>query len=87
MVLMSFAAAFPVRLSVKGIDRMGLLNEISRYISLVMGVNMKKVYLSTEEGIFDGYIDLLVHDKTALERMIRKLGSIDGIQSVARTDM
>ena len=79
--------AFPVRLSVKGIDRMGLLNEISRYISLVMGVNMKKVYLSTEEGIFDGYIDLLVHDKTALERMIRKLGSIDGIQSVARTDM
>ncbi len=80
-------AAFPVRLSVKGIDRMGLLNEISRYISLVMGVNMKKVYLSTEEGIFDGYIDLLVHDKAALERMIRKLGSIDGIQSVARTDM
>ena len=79
--------AFPVRLSVKGIDRMGLLNEISRYISLVMGVNMKKVYLSTEEGIFDGYIDLLVHDKTALERMIRKLASIDGIQSVARTDM
>ena len=52
-----------------------------------MGVNMKKVYLSTEEGIFDGYIDLLVHDKAALERMIRKLGSIDGIQSVARTDM
>ena len=79
--------AFPVRLSFKGIDRMGLLNEISRYISLVMGVNMKKVFLSTEEGIFDGYIDLLVHDKTALERMIRKLASIDGVQSVARTDM
>lgn len=79
--------SFPVRVSIKGIDRMGLLNEISRYISLVMGVNMKKVYLSTEEGIFDGYIDLLVHDRTALERMIRKLASIDGIQAVARTDM
>ena len=79
--------SFPVRVSIKGIDRMGLLNEISRYISLVMGVNMKKVYLSTEEGIFDGYIDLLVHDRSALERMIRKLASIDGIQAVARTDM
>ena len=52
-----------------------------------MGVNMKKVLLSTEEGIFEGYIDLSVHDKSALERMIRKLASIDGIQSVARTEL
>ena len=79
--------AFPARISIKGIDRLGLLNEISRYISLVMGVNMKKVYLSTDGGIFEGYIDLSVHDKAALERMIRKLGSIDGIQSVARTEL
>ena len=79
--------AFPARIALKGIDRVGLLNEISRYISLVMGVNMKKVLLSTEEGIFEGYIDLSVHDKTALERMIRKLSSIDGIQSVARTEL
>jgi len=79
--------AFPARISLKGLDRMGLLNEISRYISLVMGVNMKKVVLSTEEGIFEGYIDLSVHDKSALERMIKKLASIDGIQSVARTEL
>ncbi|MBQ8062042.1 MAG: bifunctional (p)ppGpp synthetase/guanosine-3',5'-bis(diphosphate) 3'-pyrophosphohydrolase [Bacteroidales bacterium] len=78
---------FPARLSIKGIDRVGLLNEISRYISLVMGVNMRKVYLSSDEGIFEGYIDLNVHDKSALERMIRKLSSIDGIQSVVRTDL
>ncbi|MBO6172691.1 MAG: bifunctional (p)ppGpp synthetase/guanosine-3',5'-bis(diphosphate) 3'-pyrophosphohydrolase [Bacteroidales bacterium] len=78
---------FPARLSIKGIDRVGLLNEISRYISLVMGVNMRKVYLSSDEGIFEGYIDLNVHDKSALERMIRKLSSIDGIQNVVRTDL
>lgn len=79
--------AFPARIALKGIDRVGLLNEISRYISLVMGVNMKKVLLSTEQGLFEGYIDLSVHDKSALERMIRKLSSIDGIQSVARTEL
>ena len=79
--------AFPARLSIKGLDRVGLLNEISRYISLVMGINMKKINLSTDEGIFEGYIDLDVHDKSALERMIRKLNSIDGIQSVVRTDL
>ena len=69
-----------MRLSIKGVDRVGLLNEISRYISLVMGVNMRKVYLSTDEGIFSGYIDLYVHDKAAMERMIRRLNSIDGIK-------
>ena len=79
--------AFPVRIALKGIDRLGLLNEISRYISLVMGVNMRKILLSTEEGLFEGYIDLSVQDKSALERMIKKLGSIDGIQSVARTEL
>ncbi len=79
--------SFPVRLSIKGLDRVGLLNEISRYISLVMGVNMRKVYLSTDGGIFSGYIDLDVHDRDALERMIRKLNSIDGIKSVVRTEI
>ena len=79
--------AFPVRISVQGLDRMGLLNEISRYISLVMGVNMRKIYLGVEEGIFEGYIDLYVQDKDALEKMIRKLGSIEGIQNVIRTEI
>ncbi|MCI1640214.1 MAG: RelA/SpoT family protein [Bacteroidales bacterium] len=79
--------SFPVRLMIKGLDRIGLLNEISRYISLVMGVNMRAVYLGTDEGIFEGYIDLYVHDKDALERMIRKLNSIEGIQSVIRTEI
>ena len=81
------AQAFPVRLSIKGLDRVGLLNEISRYISLVMGVNMRKVCLSTDGGIFSGYIDFNVHDREALERMIRKLNSIDGVKSVVRTDI
>ena len=79
--------SFLARLSIKGVDRVGLLNEISRYISLVMGVNMRKVCLSSDEGIFSGYIDLYVHDKAALDRMMRKLGSIDGIKSVVRTEI
>ena len=79
--------SFLVRLSLKGLDRLGLLNEISRFISLIMGVNMRSVYLNTEGGIFEGYIDLYVHDKDVLERVIKKLSSIEGIQSVIRIDI
>ena len=79
--------AFLVRISLKGIDRMGLLNEISRFLSLVMGANMRRLTLSADDGIFEGYIDLYVNNKDVLEKIIRKLGTIEGIESVSRIDL
>ena len=79
--------AFPVRISLKGIDRVGLLNDITGYISLAMGVNMRRLNLNNENGIFEGYIDMYVHDRDVLETMMDKLQKINGIQSVIRTDM
>ena len=79
--------AFPVRISLRGLDRVGLLNEISQLISLVIGVNMRKIYLGADEGIVEGYIEIYVHDKTVLSELISNLRSIDGIQNVVRTDI
>lgn len=79
--------SFLVRLSLKGLDRIGIINEISRYISLVMSINIRRFCLGTEEGIFEGYIDLYVHDKDDLEKLIKKLNKIEGIQSVVRSDL
>ena len=80
-------SSFLVRLSLKGFDRLGIINEISRYISLVMSVNIRRFCLGTEGGVFEGYIDLYVHDKDDLEKLIKKLNKIEGIQSVVRTDL
>ena len=79
--------SFLIRLSLKGVDRIGIINEISRYISLVMSVNIRKFCLGTDEGIFEGYIDLYVHDKEDLEKLIKKLNKIEGITSVVRSDI
>mgnify|MGYP002622094905 CR=1 FL=1 len=79
--------SFLVRISLKGLDRVGLLNEISRYLSLVLGVNMRRLDLSSSEGIFEGYIDLYVSGKDILDKMVKKLSSIDGIQSVSRIEL
>ena len=79
--------SFLVRLSLRGIDRVGLLNEISRYLSLVMGVNMRRLNLSAESGLFEGYIDLYVNSREILEKMIRKLSSIEGIDNVSRSEL
>jgi GTP pyrophosphokinase len=79
--------AFLVRISLKGLDRVGLLNDISRFLSLVMGANMRRLNLSADEGIFEGYIDLYVNDKKVLEKILKKLTTIDGIESVSRIDL
>jgi GTP pyrophosphokinase len=79
--------SFLVRLSLRGIDRVGLLNEISRYLSLVMGVNMRRLNLSAESGLFEGYIDLYVTSRDILDKMIRKLSSIEGIDNVSRSEL
>lgn len=79
--------SFLVRLSLKGFDRIGMINDITRYISFVMSVNIRKFCLGTEDGVFEGYIDLYVHDMGDLEKLIRRLQKIEGIQSVIRTDL
>ncbi len=79
--------SFLVRLSLKGFDRIGMINDITRYISFVMSVNIRRFCLGTEDGVFDGYIDLYVHEMGDLDKLIKRLQKIEGIQSVIRTDL
>ncbi len=79
--------SFLVRLSLKGFDRIGMINDITRYISFVMSVNIRKFCLGSEDGVFDGYIDLYVHDMGDLDKLVKRLQKIEGIQSVIRADL
>lgn len=78
---------YPIRISLKGIDRIGLLSEISSFISKALGINMRNLQLSTDDGVFEGYIDLLVRDKSVMDNIVGGLKKIDGIQDVIRTDI
>ena len=79
--------SFLVRITLRGLDRVGMLNEITRRVSLVMGVNMRRLNLAAEGGLFEGYIDLYVNSKDILDKMIKKLSSIEGIENVARSEL
>ena len=78
---------YPIRISLRGIDRVGMLSDISSFISQTLGINIRKLQLSTEAGLFEGFIELLVRDKKNLERMVEGLSKIDGVQDVVRTDI
>ncbi len=78
---------YPIKLSLKGLDRIGLLSEISSFISKTLGINIRKLQLSADGGLFEGNIELLVKDKSILEDMIAGLEKIDGIRNIVRTDI
>ena len=80
-------SSYLARLSLKGTDRIGMINDITAITSKDLNVNIRRFNLGTEDGVFDGFIDLYVHDIDDLENLILKLKNIKGIDSVARTEL
>ena len=52
-----------------------------------MGVNMRRLSLQAESGLFEGYIDLYVNSRDILDKLIKKLSSIEGIDNVTRSEL
>ena len=75
---------FLVTINIKGLDRMGLLNDVTQVISHQMSVNIRKVIIETVEGIFEGNIQMYVHDVDDVHAIIAELKRIKNIQEVIR---
>ena len=79
--------SFLARIELKGIDRLGIVNDITRYITLILSVNIRKLFFETHDGVFYGYIDLYVHNAKDLEEMMAHIEEIKGIDSATRVDI
>ncbi|MEG2513909.1 MAG: ACT domain-containing protein, partial [Bacteroidaceae bacterium] len=78
--------SFPIYLYIKGIDNVGLLNQITQIISQQLGVNIRKLVIESNDGIFEGKIQLMVHDADDVKILIDKLRKINNIKSVIRVE-
>jgi guanosine-3',5'-bis(diphosphate) 3'-pyrophosphohydrolase len=78
--------SFLARIRMSGIDRMGLVNEITNIISSELKVNMTNINISVQNGIFEGTIDIYVHHTKDLNNLILKISNIKGIESVKRVE-
>ncbi len=78
--------SFVARISMSGIDRLGLVNEITNIISSELKVNMTNINISVENGIFQGTIDVYVHHTKDLNNLILKISNITGIENVRRVE-
>ena len=73
---------FDATIRMQGIDRMGILVDISRVITSQMSVNIHKLTIGSNDGVFDGSIELRVHDREDVRAIIDELKKIEGTQDV-----
>ena len=82
-----FMMSYLARISREGIDRVGVLSDLARVISLVLGVNMRQLHIEAHDEIFEGFIDLYVHNTDDLDKLIRELSKVKGIERVKRVEI
>ncbi len=75
---------FDATIRLGGIDRMGLLNEVTQILSSQMGVNIHTINITCEEGIFDGSIELRVHDRDDVKAIINNLKSVPDLKEISQ---
>ena len=71
-------------LVIRGIDTVGLVNQVTSIISNDLNVNIRSINIAGDDGIFEGLITVVVQDKMHLEKIIQKLRKIEGVSSVER---
>ena len=77
--------SFPAVILIKGIDTVGVLNEISQAIS-ENSVNIRKVNIETMDGIFTGEVEILVHGVGEITNLIHLISKIKSVKSVTRVN-
>jgi GTP diphosphokinase / guanosine-3',5'-bis(diphosphate) 3'-diphosphatase len=74
------------RLRIVGIDDIGIVNKITQIISFQHNVNMKSISFESNDGIYEGKIEVYVYDKQHLEELIEKFILLEGVKRVERWD-
>ena len=73
---------FDATIEIRGIDRKRMLHDVSEVISDKLDVNIHKMTIESNEGIFDGQIEIRVHDRDEVKTIMGELRKIEDIKEV-----
>ncbi len=75
---------FDATIRLSGIDRRGLVNDVTRVLSNQLSVDMRRLLFTSEDGIFEGSIDLRVHDRDDVRSIINSLKSVKDLKEITQ---
>jgi len=80
----SSAEVYSAILKLSGFDRQGLVNEVTKMISNNKNVNINKINFDSEGQFFTGMLHVSVQNKTMLEKLVKTLSKVNGIDKIVR---
>ena len=80
----SSSEEYSVILKLSGIDRKGLVNEVTKMISSTKNVDINKINFDSSDQFFTGMIQLSVQNKTILNKLVMTLSKVNGIDKIVR---
>ena len=75
---------FDATIHISGIDRIGLLNEVTQVISSQMNVNIHKVLITCEDDVFDGTLEIRVHDRDDVKAIMDNLKDVKDLKEISQ---
>lgn len=78
--------AFLAAIKVVGLDKQGMLNDLIRIISLHMKLNIRKVSIESQGGMFEGLFHVYVHNSEELQMVMDRIDQLPHVYTVGRSD-
>ncbi|MBQ9672268.1 MAG: bifunctional (p)ppGpp synthetase/guanosine-3',5'-bis(diphosphate) 3'-pyrophosphohydrolase [Prevotella sp.] len=75
---------FDATIRLGGIDRRGLVHEVTSIISQQLSVDIRRLTFTTEDGVFDGTIDLRVHDREDVKSIMDSLKHVSDLKEISQ---
>ena len=75
---------FLATIHIEGIDQKGILQSIVNIISTNMSINMKKMNVTADQGVFSCDLDVLIGDAEVVTNLCREIKKVKGINSASR---
>ena len=75
---------FTAQIKIKGLDKLGLVQQVTHVISDNMNVNIRNITFNSEEGVFTGTVTVIVPNKSLLNRVMENLKKLPGVDKVER---
>jgi len=79
-----YSDRFQASIHIVGIDQKGILQSIVNIISTNMSINMKKMFVTADQGVFNCDLDVLVSDASVVTNLCREIKKVKGVNSATR---
>ena len=75
---------FQATIHIEGIDQKGILQSIVNIISTNMSINMKRMNVTANQGVFNCDLDVQVTDASVVSNLCQEIKKVRGVNSATR---